>query len=229
MQSSLVMTALWMGLAGGPHRMAMCGLVCAGLGPGRDLQAARPSAALWKFHVGRVLGYSALGALAAVSVQSIGWVMAQSTVLRTLWMLLHLGVAGFGVVLVVSARQPRWMEDGGRRIWARVRGSRPAGAAPWAVGVLWALMPCGLLYSAVLVAAMASGPVQGAMVMTTFALGSLTSVVLGTRLWQRFGVGSSQAWAVRLAGALLVMVSLLAVGSDLAARISVWCGPSASV
>jgi sulfite exporter TauE/SafE len=32
MQTSLAMTALLMGLAGGPHCIAMCGAACAGIG-----------------------------------------------------------------------------------------------------------------------------------------------------------------------------------------------------
>ena len=64
MQTSLAVTALLMGLAGGPHCIAMCGAACAGLG-----QAAgeRRNEAMWVFQLGRVLGYAALGALAAAS------------------------------------------------------------------------------------------------------------------------------------------------------------------
>ena len=52
MQSSLAITALVMGLAGGPHCIAMCGAACAGFG-----QAAgeRRTQAMWSFQLGRVL------------------------------------------------------------------------------------------------------------------------------------------------------------------------------
>ena len=64
MQSSLAVTALLMGLVGGPHCVAMCGAACAGIG-----QAAGPrrTPAMLSFQAGRVIGYAALGALAAAN------------------------------------------------------------------------------------------------------------------------------------------------------------------
>lgn len=69
MSATLALTALLMGLAGGPHCVAMCGAACAGIG-----QAAGPAktSALWAFQVGRLVGYAALGALGAVSMQGVG-------------------------------------------------------------------------------------------------------------------------------------------------------------
>jgi uncharacterized protein len=51
MQSSLAITALMMGVLGGPHCVAMCGAACAGLG-----QAAgeRRALALLAFQLGRL-------------------------------------------------------------------------------------------------------------------------------------------------------------------------------
>ena len=58
MQASLAWTGLLMGLAGGPHCIAMCGAACAGIG---RAAAGRANRAIWTFQLGRVLGYSALG------------------------------------------------------------------------------------------------------------------------------------------------------------------------
>ena len=62
MQSSLALTALLMGLAGGPHCVAMCGAACAGLGQAAGVHKTR---ALGAFQIGRLFGYSLLGGLAA--------------------------------------------------------------------------------------------------------------------------------------------------------------------
>ena len=59
MQTSLAVTALVMGLAGGPHCIAMCGAACAGIG---QAAAPRSTQAITMFQLGRVVGYSALGA-----------------------------------------------------------------------------------------------------------------------------------------------------------------------
>ena len=70
MQASLAVTALVMGLVGGPHCIAMCGAACAGIG---KAAAPRTNRALVAFQLGRLVGYSALGALAAASMQGLGW------------------------------------------------------------------------------------------------------------------------------------------------------------
>ena len=67
MQSSLALTALLMGLVGGPHCVVMCGAACAGIG---HAAGARKTSAMWSFQLGRVIGYATLGALAAATVLS---------------------------------------------------------------------------------------------------------------------------------------------------------------
>ena len=53
MQTSLAVTALVMGLAGGPHCIAMCGAACAGIG---QAAAPRSTQAITMFQLGRVVG-----------------------------------------------------------------------------------------------------------------------------------------------------------------------------
>ena len=152
-----------MGLVGGPHCVAMCGAACAGLG-----QAAGPrkNQAIFTFQAGRVLGYSALGALAAASMQGLGWLTVQSAALRPVWSLLHVAALVLGLLLLFKAEQPLWLERLGRGVWQRARAfGQRSGSAPLLLGMLWALLPCGLLYSALLVAALAGSVANGAMVM----------------------------------------------------------------
>jgi uncharacterized protein len=176
-----------MGLAGGPHCVAMCGAACAGIsrtkgGQGKGGQGTR---ALWVFLAGRLVGYSSLGALAAASMQGLGWLSVHSAALRPVWTLFHVAAALLGLILLWQARQPIWLENAARQVWQRVRsmtGHRTGGAALAPIGLLgmlWALLPCGLLYSALLVAAMTSSAAQGAGVMALFALGSGVSLMAG--------------------------------------------------
>jgi sulfite exporter TauE/SafE len=79
MQSSLAMTALLMGLVGGPHCVALCGAAWAGIGRAAGDTGTR---ALWTFQAGRVLGYSLLGALEAASMQGVGWLSVHSAAIR---------------------------------------------------------------------------------------------------------------------------------------------------
>ncbi len=222
MQSSLAVTALLMGLAGGPHCVAMCGAACAGLG-----QAAgeRRTQALTAFQLGRLVGYSSLGALAAVSVQGLGWLTTQSAAIRPLWTLLHLAAMALGVLLMLQARQPVWLDQSARRLWAWVRRfhERRGALAPLVVGALWALMPCGLLYSALMVAALTGHATDGALTMALFALGSSVSLWAGPWLWLRMQTLGDGAWGMRLAGLALVGVSAWGLWMGLVHDQAPWC------
>jgi len=226
MQSSLALTALLMGLVGGPHCVAMCGAACAGIS-----QAAGPhqNSALLTFQLGRIGGYSILGGLAAASLQGLGWLTVQSAALRPVWSLFHVAATVLGLMLLLQARQPVWLESAARTVWARTRSfaANQGRGAPLVLGVLWALLPCGLLYSALLVAALAGSVAGGAMVMALFALGTSVTMVAGPWLWLRLrgspaNPGGGQ-WGVRLAGAALAASSGWALWMALAHNAAPWC------
>jgi uncharacterized protein len=224
MSTALALSALLMGLAGGPHCAAMCGAACAGL---TRLGGRSPKRSLWAFQAGRLAGYSLAGAAAAFAVESFAWLTSHSAALRPVWTLFHLAVLAWGLMLVAQARQPMWVSSAGRTIWSRVRPVAAARGGVFATGVLWAFMPCGLLYSALLVASLSGGPLEGALSMALFAVGSALSLALAPQLlaWlQQTGNRLKQEWGTRAAGVLLVIAALWGLWMDLAHRIAVWCG-----
>ena len=173
-----------MGLAGGPHCVAMCGAACAGIGQAAGAARGR---ALLSFQAGRIVGYAGLGALAAASMQGLGWLTVQSVALRPLWTFIHIAAIALGLLLLWHARQPPWLETLGRFLWTRAQSlGLHRGAAPGLVGMLWALLPCGLLYSAVMVSALAGSVAGGALLMALFALGSGITMLAGPWLWLRW-------------------------------------------
>lgn len=224
MQTSLAVTALLMGLAGGPHCIAMCGAACAGIA-----QAAGPrgSRALWAFQSGRIIGYAALGAVAAASIQGVGWLSIQSAALRPVWTLFHVAAIALGLLLLVRAQQPVWLEGAARRLWGGVRSltANWGKGGPLFIGMLWAFLPCGLLYSALLVAAMSGDAIQGAAIMALFAFGTSVSMMLGPWLWLRLkGSGGEQGqWGMRLAGLALAVSSFWVLWSGLVYNTAPWC------
>lgn len=222
MQSSLAVTALLMGLAGGPHCIAMCGAACAGIG---QAAGAHKNSAMWSFQAGRVLGYSALGALAAASIQGLGWLTVQSAALRPVWTLFHVATLVLGLLLLWNAQQPVWLEQAGKRIWIGAR-SFAAGrgrGAPLVIGALWTFLPCGLLYSALLVAALTGHALEGAGVMALFALGTSVSMMAGPWLWLRLRGNGAGDWGVRLAGLALAASSAWALWMAYAHDAAPWC------
>jgi sulfite exporter TauE/SafE len=238
MQAALAGTALLMGLASGPHCVAMCGAACAGVirivrapaaGAG-DVAALPPAGPVLPagtlFHAGRLAGYAAAGAVAAASAQALALAGEQVAVLRPLWLLLHAFIFAWGLLLAASGRQPPWAHRLGR--WAAER-LRPMTRSPFGVlaaGALWVAMPCGLLYSALMLAALGNGVLQGAALMALFAAGSALSLLLAPWLWRRLGSGAGvlpQKWGNRLAGALLAGVALQALAMNLRQQIEIWC------
>lgn len=180
---------------------------------------------MWTFQLGRVVGYSGLGALAAASMQGLGWLTVQSSALRPVWSMFHVAVIVLGLLLMWNAQQPIWMEQAGRALWGKVRGlvTQKGAGAPLLIGALWTFLPCGLLYSALLVAALAGGAVEGALVMALFAMGTSVSMMLGPWLWLRLRGNRNGDWGVRLAGLALAMSSGWALWMALAHDTAPWC------
>ena len=230
MGTALALSALLMGLAGGPHCAAMCGPACTGIVRivrRTDFPAATHWRAIAAFQAGRLAGYSAAGAAAAFAVQNFADFASSTAVLRPVWTLFHLAVLAWGLMLVAHARQPMWVSSAGRSLWTRVRPVASARGGVFAAGVAWTFMPCGLLYSALLVASLAGGPLDGALAMALFALGSGVTLSLAPALYARLqqtGNLLRQDWGTRAAGALLVLAALWALWMDMGHRIAVLCG-----
>ncbi|HET8748559.1 MAG TPA: sulfite exporter TauE/SafE family protein [Ramlibacter sp.] len=224
MNWGLAGTTLLMGLVGGPHCLAMCGAACGGVIRG---VGAPPVRGMWTFQGGRLLGYSLAGAAAGLAVQSFAWLSSHTAALRPAWTLFHLAVLAWGLMLLAQARQPQWVESAGRSVWQKVRpwAQRPGGLV--VTGALWTFMPCGLLYSALLVASLSGGPLEGALSMALFALGSGIALGLAPsafRKLQELGNRLRKDWGTRIAGGLLAATALWALWMDLAHRIAEWCG-----
>jgi len=233
MDFALILSALMLGAAGAPHCAAMCGPASASLLRGCRRHAPYMSPAA--FHLARVAGYAAAGAAAASSVSLLAQLGQLSPVLRPLWTLLHCAALGLGLWLLWQGRQPAWLENLGRSTrrlapqqtdggWQRMQGPARASAA----GLLWVAWPCGLLQSALVVAALANSAWSGAAAMAGFAAASAAGLGLAPWAFARLAgsaAGALQAsvWAVRLAGAALAAASAWALGHDLFRRVVAYC------
>lgn len=216
-----------LGLAGSPHCAVMCGAAC-----GSVIRPGQPGTWIG-FHLARVAGYSLAGAVAASSVGALSTWSQYTPVLRPLWTLAHAAALSLGLWLLWRGRQPAWMENLGRGAqraapqgggWQVMRGPGRAAAA----GALWVAWPCGLLQSALVVAALANGAAGGAATMAAFALASAGGLAAAPWLWWRLGgasaAGSAATWAVRASGLLLAAASAWALGHGLWEQLVAYCG-----
>ncbi|AVP57729.1 sulfite exporter TauE/SafE family protein [Pulveribacter suum] len=216
---SLATTVFLMGLMGGTHCLAMCAAPCGALtGAGRAQDGAvpvhwaprRPAVARTAaFHLGRLTGYAAAGAVVALAMEQLAWLGQHSTLLKPVWTLTHVLVIAWGLMMVLQARQPAWIEQAGRAAWRRIQPlvARPGGL--FMTGMAWALLPCGLLYTALLTAALSGSAARGALCMLLFGLASGAWLVGGPLAWQwlrqRFDAVEG-SWGSRLAGCILCLL-----------------------
>jgi hypothetical protein len=139
-------------------------------------RAAAFGAQLW-YTAGRVLTYVVLGALAGfvggvveLAGSLLGFQRA-ALILAGLVLVLEaiLGLAGTG---------PLANTQGGR-LFARVSGAlgRRIPRHPLGLGLLLGLLPCGLLYSALIAAVSRGGPAGGALAMLLFGLGTAPALL----------------------------------------------------
>ncbi len=100
-----------LGLAGAAHCTAMCAAPCAAVCSRGHANAGTA----WAFHLARVIGYSAAGAILGAGVAALtAWGGALGRGLQPLWLLLHLAVFWCGLWLLFHGRQPEWLERLGR-------------------------------------------------------------------------------------------------------------------
>lgn len=170
MLTSLLVTATLMGLAGIPHCTAMCGAACAAALP----RGLSPWALL-----GRAIGYACLGVVAATAAGLVSQWGQQVAMLKPLWMMAQLAMVLLGGFMLVRGFIPNQIEQAGKGLYLRLRARWQASPgdglpllrriAPLLAGLAWAFLPCGLLYAALMVAALASHPWEGGLVMVAFA------------------------------------------------------------
>jgi sulfite exporter TauE/SafE len=224
----LVIAGLAMGVAATPHCAAMCGAPCAAL-------TARCGRSAGGFHVGRLVGYMAGGAVAASSVGLLSSWSQSVPVLRPLWTALHLALLALGLWWLATGRQADWMMK--RSVPATIRlpgGTQTPRRRPLRAtlaGLAWVAWPCGALQAALLLAALASTAAGGALVMGAFALGSLPALAVLPWVLSRWtAVGSGGALrqqltrhGYRLAGVGLVAGSGWALTHGLWRQFAAWC------
>lgn len=197
--------AFLVGLMGSGHCLGMCGGIAGSLAmsSGGRARALVP-------HLGRIGGYALLGGLAGVlgAALTLGGILPGSGV--TLRVVLGLLFVGIGLGLVLDWRGLAGLERLGGRLWLRVQplvaGARtvPGAGGALLVGMLWSLLPCGMVYSMLAVAAATGGPADGAAVMAAFGLGTLPSMAFGSLAFARWVRRLKQGAARKIAGAFLI-------------------------
>ena len=218
-QSSIFLSTFFMGMMGGPHCISMCGAPC-------SVISAQGSRQIWQFHLGRILGYGILGGVAAYSVNNLAWLSNQTMSIHPLWTFFHGIIFIWGFVMLLHAKQPQWIDHMGESIWNTMQKFSKTLRSNFLLGMLWSLMPCGLLYSALLVAALTLNILNGTFSMIFFALGTSISLIVSPIIWLKIKNGKlwlNETRGMRIAGLLLMIAASWAIWMDLIHPTKLWC------
>lgn len=177
-------------------------------------------AAALPYHLGRLVTYSALGAVAGGVGGLIGghdWFTWIAAGLLALAGLSFLGYAVGGVGLSLPG-----LGGIGRRL-ADIAGplfARPIGWRGFALGLALGFLPCGLIYAALAAAAASGGALSGGLLAGAFALGTVPGLIavglLGHLAMARFRAPARRIGAVLMA--VNAVVLLWFAGDLIAAR-----------
>ncbi|HXZ49422.1 MAG TPA: sulfite exporter TauE/SafE family protein [Usitatibacter sp.] len=211
---ALVAAALAAGLLGGVHCVGMCGGIVGTLA----LEARGPALARQlAYNGGRIAAYAAAGAVAgfvgSLAYAGGAWLDAQVALFllaNVAMLLLGLYVAGWGRIMlrVEAAGRPLW-----RRIEPFARRMLPVDSTAKALGagLAWGWIPCGLVYSMLVLAAASGGPAQGALVMGAFGLGTLPNLLAAGLAAQRLVALRRAPWVRRVAGILIIALGVAGI------------------
>ena len=214
---------LMLGLVGSLHCVQMCGPIVLSYSVSLEsLKTGSRSSRLFSlasnhlaYNLGRILTYSLLGALAGFAGQTMGLIghlagFGHVLALLTGGLMTLVGIIMLGVIpgRLIGNRLLRVPSAILRRTGRLL--SAPAAANRFVLGVTLGLLPCGLIYAALLKAMDTGSPIKGAATMLAFGAGTACALVA-------FGVFSSalrirlNRWGSRLAAVGITFMGLVLV------------------
>jgi uncharacterized protein len=207
--------AFLLGLGGSGHCLAMCGGVTAALGlaTSRDANGRPRPALLLGAQFGRIASYTLAGLLFAGTLGGVIALLDIESVRRALRALAALAL--LFAALVAFGYQGNSSSRFGHALWRRLaplgRRLLPLDSLPraCAFGMLWGWMPCGFVYSVLLIATLQQSAVHGAITMAAFGLGTLPGLFLTALASRRFVALTATRAARRVAGSVLVVSAIV--------------------
>ena len=213
--------ALFVGLFGSLHCVAMCGGIAASISTqanGRALQFALLS------NLGRVLGYAAAGAI----VGGIGYGLVHAARLAQYQ---HYVRAFVGMILLIAA--VRLLDSGGKlqflnrpgqllwKLLLPLQGqlSRlPGRPKALATGFLWGWLPCGLSVTMLGAAWFQASALHGGLLMLSFGIGTLPTMTALTWSGARILALNRKAWRY-VSASVIAFAGLLSLGGPWLAKL----------
>jgi len=228
------LTAFLAGLFGGVHCIGMCGGLTGAMVYGIP-EDKRQGHGVWPFllsyNFGRITTYTLLGILLGLLGSQAGDLIEQYN--GWMWMRIFAG----SLMVVMGLYLAGWWMGlvqleklGGKLIWQRVQPiskkifpvETPGRALVF--GLVWGLLPCGLIYTMLVWSLAAGGWWQGGAFLLSFGLGTLPTLFTAGWIANRAGQMTVQKNWRRLAGLLVIGFGMWTIGSTLLGHINVGLG-----
>jgi sulfite exporter TauE/SafE len=216
--------ALLAGLLGSAHCVGMCAGISGLFAVKANIATVRqqlPFALTYNF--GRVLSYALLG----IIVGSFGSVIIKASPAMAGGIRILSGVVIIlvGLKIAFDLRLLNPIERMGGTLWTRIsplaQNLVPVTSLPRALGlgIVWGWLPCGLVYSVLLIAATSAKSADGAMIMVAFGIGTMPAMLMtGLGVAQLAQLLRRKAARVGL-GSLVVLLGLLTIAMPLLKRL----------
>ncbi len=207
--------ALLLGLAASGHCLVMCGGISAALGMATAKRAdGRPRRdLLLTYQLGRISSYTLAGLLFGGVFGSLIALLDIEAVRRTL------RVVAAATLLLGALVASGWLRDPGfgigQRVWAHLapigRRLLPVSSLPRALafGMVWGWMPCGFVYTVLLIAALQLDALHAATTMALFGLGTAPAMLAAAFGAPRIARLGARAGNRRIAAAALLISAAL--------------------
>ena len=217
--TSLLLAVFLGALVSGWH----CALMCGGIAAAIERQAGATAEVIaplrskrqlfyWQLimHLGRVTTYVLLGALAA-GLGVVVWQQNMVPIQRPLFALTSIILILMGVRLLrPDSSNPlflgKWLGTRVATYWGKYLGKFTQGRSRWFSGMLWGLVPCGLVYSVLPLAFLSGDVLTGAGLMLAFGLGTLPNLLLISKFSAALTQFGQYVW-VRYLAALLLFIA----------------------
>ena len=224
----LIIAAFITGFLGSLHCVGMCGAIACSkmLFVGVQHKANLPDAIKEEggrpiffysiiFNLSRIVTYAILGALIAF--------LGQKIILTTNLESLALGIRLSGAVLIaliglrflINLRWVDKIEVLGLKVWSVLKPKKSSRASSKsnirqiiALGMLWGLLPCALVYTMLLTATTSGSAVSGAAIMFAFGLGTLPAMQGMSFFGDSVRVFAQKPWLRQAFGIALIVIAI---------------------
>ena len=212
-----LLAAFLTGLSGSVHCLGMCGGVSGALGMRARAAGQSAAQALWQallYQVGRLSSYTVAGALCGAFGGWLARAMDLAGVTQALRIATGVLLILLGCQLAFGWRLLQPIEALGAKLWQRMVpfSGKLFRFTPMLqallLGALWGWLPCGLVYSILLLGVLGGTPVHGAAVMLAFGVGTLPAMLASSLLAAQLTRAARQQGVRAMAGALLMLFGL---------------------